>query len=54
MDFRSENWDEVVPYKFHNWIWKPGTLYELIAMADGPKLPAGTSDAKRPQYSSFH
>ena len=27
------------------------TLFELLAMVDGPKLPAGTSDAKTPQSS---
>ena len=28
-------------------------MYELLAMADGPKLLAGTSDAKPPQNLSF-
>ena len=27
------------------------TLNELLAMADGPKLPVGTSDAKTPKIS---
>ena len=29
------------------------TLYELLAMADGPKLPAGTSDAKHLKIQVF-
>ena len=49
MDFHTEIRDEVFPLDFttrygnHSNI---ATLYELLAMADGPKLPAGTQSSK--------
>ena len=50
MDFYSENKDDVSPLYFMAIDMETiATLYELQAMVDGPKLPAGNSDAKTPQ-----
>ena len=53
MDFHTENWEKLVPLNSRLDMETIATLYELLAMADGAKLPAGTSDAKTTQNSSF-
>ena len=54
-DFHMENWDEVYPRSISYVNMETiATLYELQAIANGPKLPAQTSNAKTSQnLSSF-
>ena len=54
MAFHIANWEADFPYQKHDYYFGSHSNSPVLkAMADGPKLPAGTSNAKTSKNSDF-